>query len=173
MGKSKVAPSKSVTVPRLELSAAVMSIKVETFLAKELVYEDITHVYWTDSKVVLGDVNNDAKRFHVFVANRIQHIGEVSQPSQWRHVKSSDNPADIASRGTGVTELLQNEQWWNGPDFLLIDKPLSTTNTQFRLAPDDPEVRKSEVNVFATKVETNHDHLSDVLKRFSSWNRST
>ncbi|XP_013386926.1 uncharacterized protein LOC106156278 [Lingula anatina] len=173
MGKSKVAPSKPVTVPRLELSAAVMSIKVGTFLAKELEYEDITHVYWTDSKVVLGYVNNDAKRFHVFVANRIQQIREVSQPSQWRHVKSSDNPADIASRGTGVTELLQNEQWWSGPDFLLIDEPLSTTNTQFRLAPDDPEVRKSEVNVFATKVETNHDHLSDVLKRFSSWNRAT
>ena len=118
MAKAKVAPSKPTTISRLELSAAVLSVKVGTYLAKELTYEDITHVYWTDNKIVIGYINNDAKRFHIFVANRIQEIHERSSLGDWRHVKRMDNPADSASRGLEVTELVHNSMWWNGPEFL-------------------------------------------------------
>ncbi|KAI0222624.1 hypothetical protein LSAT2_026115, partial [Lamellibrachia satsuma] len=74
MGKSRVGPSRFVTIPRLELTAAVLSVKVGNFLQKELDYEAITHYYWTDSKVVLGYINNESRRFNIFVANRVQQI---------------------------------------------------------------------------------------------------
>ena len=60
MAKSRVSPLKSVTIPRLELTAALVSVKVSTMLHKELEYEKIVDVYWTDSKVVLGYINNEA-----------------------------------------------------------------------------------------------------------------
>jgi len=72
MAKSRFAPLKPVTIPRLELTAALVSVKTSSILQRELEYDQITEVYWTDSKVVIGYINNDARRSHVFVANRVQ-----------------------------------------------------------------------------------------------------
>jgi hypothetical protein len=55
---------------------------------------------------VLGYIANDSRRFHVFVANRVATIQQHSRTEQWNHVKGSDNPADEASRGLTVEELL-------------------------------------------------------------------
>jgi len=77
IGKSRVAPLKQITVPRLELAAATVSANTSKFLRQELSYTDIKENFWTDSKIVLGYVNNEAKRFHVYVANRIQQIRDV------------------------------------------------------------------------------------------------
>ena len=74
MAKSRVAPLKPVTIPRLELTAALVSVKVSAILQRELEYEEITETFWTDSKVLIGYISNDARRFHVFVANRVQQI---------------------------------------------------------------------------------------------------
>ena len=68
MAKSRIAPLKPVTIPRLELTAALVSVKISAILQRELEYEEITETFWTDSKVVIGYISNDARRFHVFVA---------------------------------------------------------------------------------------------------------
>ena len=97
--KARVAPVKAITVPRLELKAAVLSIRASKFLQKELRYEmEIEEMFWTDSEVVLGYISNDARRFHVFVANRVQQIRDHCTTEQWRHVKTTDHPADCAAR---------------------------------------------------------------------------
>ena len=72
MGKSRVTPLKPVTIPRLELTAAIVSSKISCMLQKEVEYAQIQETFWTDSKMVLGYINNDARRFHVFVGNRVQ-----------------------------------------------------------------------------------------------------
>ena len=106
MAKSKVAPSKPITVPRLELKAAVLSIKVGDMLSRELEYENMESIYWTDSTAVLGYISNDSKRFHTFVCNRVETIGSSTTPDQWHYVPSLENPADIASRGYSISTLL-------------------------------------------------------------------
>ena len=68
MGKARVAPLKFITVPRLELQAAVVSIKISQWLLKELDYQDVSEFFWTDSRVVIGCINNETKHFHTFVA---------------------------------------------------------------------------------------------------------
>ena len=72
MGKSRVAPLKPVTIPRLELSAAVCSVRISQQLQRELEYTINQEYFWTDSKVVLGYIANKSWRFHVFVVNRVQ-----------------------------------------------------------------------------------------------------
>lgn len=74
IGKSRVAPIKVITIPRLELTAAVVSVEASNILKEELVLTDIDECLWTDSKVVLGYISNEARRFHTFVSNRIQKI---------------------------------------------------------------------------------------------------
>ena len=69
MGKTRVAPLKPVTIPRLELTAAVVASKIGCVLRKELECKEVKKTYWTDSRTVVGYVNNDARRFHVFVGN--------------------------------------------------------------------------------------------------------
>lgn len=73
-GKSRVTPLKPVTIPRLELQAAVTSVKVGLQVRRELRLTDVHEFFWSDSKVVLGYIANESRRFHVFVANRVQLI---------------------------------------------------------------------------------------------------
>ncbi|KAL1255341.1 hypothetical protein QQF64_013402 [Cirrhinus molitorella] len=116
-GYSACSYHKLTTIPRLELSSAVTSVRIGDVLKRELEIEHLQEYYWTDSKVVLGYVNNDAKRFHTFVANRIQHIRSSTIPEQWLHVSSATNPAYHASRGLSAVQLKESN-WLKGPDFL-------------------------------------------------------
>ena len=78
IGKSRVTPLKFVSVPRLELTAWVLSMKISQQLKQELDIEgDISEVeefFWTDSQVLLNNISNESKRFKIFVANRVQMI---------------------------------------------------------------------------------------------------
>ena len=48
MGKSCVAPTKITTIPRLELTAAVVSAKVDVMVQEELNYVNMKQYFWTD-----------------------------------------------------------------------------------------------------------------------------
>ena len=98
MGKSRVATAKLVTVPHLELTTASLSVKVGYILQSELSFKELSEAYWKDSQVVLDYINNDTKRFHVIVANRVQVIIDHTDKEQWNYVDSKNNPADNGSR---------------------------------------------------------------------------
>ena len=112
MGKARVSPLKSVTIPRLELTAVVVSTK------RELDYQDIIEVFWTDRQVVIGYIHNEAKRFHTFVANGVQEVRNHTKPEQWRYIASESNPANAASRGLTARQMVQDSCWFKGPELL-------------------------------------------------------
>ena len=82
LGKACEAPLRSVTIPRLELTAATISVRVASVLKEELDYEELQDFYWTDTKVVLGFISNESRRFHVQVANRVQLIRDQTTPKE-------------------------------------------------------------------------------------------
>lgn len=108
LGKARVTPIQMVTIPRLELTAAVLAARVDMMLKSELQLHLDESVFWTDSTSVLKYINNEDKRFNTFVANRITTIREVSRPCQWKHVGTKDNPADAASRGMKIPDFLKS-----------------------------------------------------------------
>lgn len=126
--------------------------------------KDAQDFFWTDSKVILGYVNNDARRFHVFVANRVQRIKDSTNPSQWRHVASEENPADHVSRGLKAKELIESN-WFTGPDFLWCEDIKVG-----EVAVEDPEIRMAVVHKVHTT--TAGGSLIDRFLKFSSWTRS-
>ena len=167
IGKSCVTPLKFVSIPWLELTAAVLSVKISKLLNQELQINeasDIKETFWTDSKVVLNYTGNESKRFKVFVANRIQMIRDNTRKDMWRYVKSSDNPADSASRGL-PNKPVKIKQWFEGPEFL--SQPEETWSTLEEEVvvnlDDDPEVKCA-----AAVVGLKEDILSR-LEKFSSW----
>ena len=117
MGKSRVCPLKFVSMPRMELAAAILSVKIASLINKELEM-DVRHYFWTDSKVVLSYIKSNSRRFKTYVANRVQQIKNSTAIKDWRYVKSSENPADIASRGLDPAENGKTDLWFNGPKFL-------------------------------------------------------
>ncbi|XP_032396233.1 uncharacterized protein LOC116704734 [Etheostoma spectabile] len=169
MAKSRVAPMKVTTIPRLELTAAVVSVVVSNTLKEELGLTDIDEYFWTDSKVVLGYINNEARRFHTFVSNRIQKVRLSTTPEQWRYVPTDKNPADLASRGSSASKLVTSN-WFTGPQFLWEKElpPAVYTVTEIQIG--DPEVKGVQTLNVQTKEQVS---LSDRLSRFSSWYKAT
>ncbi|KAL7831402.1 hypothetical protein SRHO_G00309050 [Serrasalmus rhombeus] len=170
-GKARVAPLKPTTIPRLELTAAALAVKVDVMLKKELQLPLADSKFWTDSTAVLKYIANENIRFKTFVANRIAIILQASNVHQWSYVNTQLNPADCASRGQMVSTFMKNEVWIAGPSFL--NKPEREwpvePDHQERSMAEDPEVKKS-ILVNATIVEST-DAMQQLIQYFSSWIR--
>jgi len=116
--KSRVAPVKAVTIPRLELLAATIGARLATSILKELEQRDIALSFWSDSSTVIAWIKRD-EHWGVCIWNRVQEIRELTSKESWRHVPGVMNPADLSSRGCTVQQLLQT-RWWEGPAWLKL-----------------------------------------------------
>ena len=162
IGKSRLAPMKSVTIPRLELTAAVLAVKLDELVRKELDLSLDSSFFWIDSTSVLYCIKNCTKEFPVFVANRLAIIESHTDIIHWHHVPSKLNPADTASRGVEANKLSCSE-WLQGPSFLL--QPQSewpkSEKTSNELPSDFLPVKSQVVHVIVEPNKTD-----DVIERF-------
>ena len=121
--KSRVAPLNAVSIPRIELMAAVIGVRLAKVIGQILDIPSNHWCLWSDSMDVLHWVRGHSRSFKPFVAHRVGEIQDTTNPAQWRHVPTAENPADLLSRGESVTKLAAETKWWNGPGYLL--KPVS------------------------------------------------
>ena len=115
MGKSRNAPIRAPTIPRLELQSALLAVRMNGMIQRELDIPVNETFYWTDSMIVLSYIRNATKRFQTYVANRVNEIRESSDPTQWRHCPGDLNPADDCSRGLDPQKFIEQERWPRGP----------------------------------------------------------
>ncbi|XP_033729157.1 uncharacterized protein LOC117318260 [Pecten maximus] len=175
MGKSKVAPRHGHTIPRLELCAAVMAVEIAETLTEELPLPRECVSFHTDSKVVLGYLNNRTHRFFVYVANRVSRILDFSTPEQWRYVSTEENPADQGTRYVRPSQLMTSS-WILGPASLkstLSEHDRSVPEETFpRVTPEsDTEVRpEPDVQVTKTLITSESVLGVDRFDKFSTWN---
>ena len=169
--KARVAPLKPVTIPRMELTAALLAVRVDTMLKVELQLPLEKSCFWTDSTSVLKYIRNEDRRFQTFVANRIASIRRATNVSQWRYIHTTQNPADEASRGLMIDRFLANRRWIEGPEFLQKAEEAWPVNIlDSSIAADDPEVKK-ELMVNAVIIEDTQTATQRLMSYFSDWNR--
>lgn len=118
--RSRVAPKRQLSMPRLELCAALTGAQLEGVLSRELTLKISRVVMWTDSTTVLAWIQSDSCRFKVFAGTRIAEIQELTDIQAWRYVGTSENPADDLTRGKSLQELSGENRWTHGPRFLQL-----------------------------------------------------
>ena len=122
--KSCLAPSKSTTIPCLELSASVLlSEHVKSVILALLKQVSIKNAYcWSDSLIALWRIKQNHNSWKLWIQNRVNKNGENVNTEHWNYVTSENNPADVATRRPSPNSLLKNLLWWGGPSFLEGDK---------------------------------------------------
>lgn len=165
--KSRVAPLKAVTLPRLELSAAVLLAHLMKSVVDSIDILNLQIFLWSDSTIALNWLTSPSRKWSVFVANRVGEIQRLTRLESWRHVLSIDNPADILSRGVHPRGLIENALWWHGPPFLRLDEGDWPSSEFLKIRENLPEEK-----VVITMIVTSDSSIVDeLLTRYSNVNK--
>ena len=172
LAKCRVAPKRQLSIPRLELMAALLGAQLAQIVCQALTCDIQSTVMWSDSTTVLTWIRSDSCRFKVFVGTRIAEIQTLTEGDEWRYVPSKDNPADDITRGMSVSMLGKGSRWSEGPPWLLAPPDTWHQGCAPTLADSDlPSVdNSSEIKKSLFCGLTVADSVLDLdLDGFDSW----
>ena len=170
--KTRVAPLKSLSIPRLELmSARILVTLMETVknaISSHIRIDELR--YWLDSKTALFWINNNGE-WKTFVQHRVNEILKRSQKEKWGHVAGTDNPADLGSRGVTAGQLVEDSKWWLGPSWLRKGKGNWPKSILIEDSDDiGSERKKTAIAMIVTKSDVEVRNVIDI-QRYSSFNK--
>ena len=165
--KTRLAPIKTLTIPRLELQAAVVATRLKSKILEEIDFEvDETHL-WSDSKIVLQFISNTHRRFSVYVSHRVAGIVSNSDIKEWHHFSGAMNVTDDCTRGIEIRDLTPECQWISGPKFLSLPSEQWPSNEVV------PEIDESELELKASVFTTSSTPVMNLVEweKYSCWRR--
>lgn len=169
--KARVAPSEPTTIPRLELLAACLAVRLWESLRSSFP-QQIKTVFWTDSTVALCWITR-AELWGTYVGNRVKEIRAASSVEQWRHVPGEINPADLPSRGCDFQDL-KLSRWWEGPFWLKRPETEWPNNDNLKMEEEalkemKPGVTKKKQVINLVELAVEESFVDRLTNYFSSF----
>lgn len=164
--KSRIAPLKKITIPRLELLAAVIGCRLYV-QTKQALHLNGKVYFWTDSTTVLTWIRLK-ENWCTFVGNRCKEICQSTDKNDWHHVPGDMNAADLPSRGCGAKTLYES-RWWEGPAWLKEDEdkwPQTNSETL-----DENAFLEKKKCVISNLVAETQSKFTESLQYFSKYSK--
>ncbi|MCP9264189.1 Pao retrotransposon peptidase family protein [Dirofilaria immitis] len=146
--KSRIAPIKGITIPRLELLAIIVGVRAAHFVINQLNLGKVPVTLWSDSKCALHWIQNCSRLLPKFIQNRVEEIRKAK--FLFRYIPSKYNPVDIATKGLSPAKLGNYETWSNGPSWLAKEEtnwPQWEYN-KLPIMPNHPKNRIERTRIF-------------------------
>ena len=176
MSKSKVAPIKPQTMPRLELLAAVLGAELSKYLSNTILPKFHTSqiILWSDSQIVLSWISSSKPLRQQFIQHRVQLIRDITSQSTWRYCPTSSNPADLITRGLDAKAFISKQQSWNqGPAWLMKptqEWPTVTDNQLQENTENYTDTQSININLANAQKNANLLNVIDITK-YSTFNK--
>lgn len=162
MTKSRVSPLKPLSIPRMELTAALLCARLAKFITQALDCNLKLHLF-TDSQIALGWIRGNPRRWKTYVANRVTEIQTLTSIEDWEYIPGDSNPADVISRGTTDVKFLNSDDWIIGPiNFLKLDEG------NIMKADEVSEITQNKINEEQRKTQCSCNLLTDNNLQFKN-----
>lgn len=117
--KTRVTPIQRMTTPRAEIQAAVLGVRLCKSVVESLHLNFREPIFLSDSTCTLATLCKENTLLNEFFGNRQDECLGYTNKSQWFHVNTDDNIADLGTKMNAIVEdIKEGSEWQIGPQWL-------------------------------------------------------